>query len=152
MEFCKHGFCPTGGERSAPGLLLLSRPRFRPSRGRAGVSLGLDGCEVRLCDPCARLSHLSRFCSVCVPAPPGVFLPISPVCVPAPGSPRCLFTGKSFSQSVFLPVGTNSMYWVQYTDCVCKLARTLRGPWAASHLYRAQIQSPDPFSSSWMAL
>ena len=57
----------------APGprlfLRLLSRPRFRPSRGRvvagrwwvpgrpvggarAGVSLGLDGCEVRLCDLC----------------------------------------------------------------------------------------------------
>ena len=24
-------------------------------RGRAGVSLVLDGCEVRLCDPCARV-------------------------------------------------------------------------------------------------
>ena len=32
-------------------LRLLSRPRFRPSRGLAGVSLGLDGCEVRLSDP-----------------------------------------------------------------------------------------------------
>ena len=35
------------GERSTPGLRLflrlLSRSRFRPSRGRAGVSLGLDG-------------------------------------------------------------------------------------------------------------
>ena len=43
----------------APGLRLfmrlLSRPRFRPSRGRAGVSLGLDGCEVRLCPPCVRV-------------------------------------------------------------------------------------------------
>ena len=37
-------------------------------RGRAGVSLGLDGCEVRLCDPCARVRR------VCVPASPGVFL------------------------------------------------------------------------------
>ena len=45
-------------------LRLLSRPRFRPSRGRrAGVSLGLDGCEVRLCDPCARV----RPCVPCVP-------------------------------------------------------------------------------------
>ena len=54
---------------SGPALRMLSRPRFRLSRGRAGVSLGLDGCEVRLCDPCARVSR---------------------VC---PGSPRCLFTG-----------------------------------------------------------
>ena len=41
-----------------------------------GVSLGLDGCEVRLCDPCARVRP-------CVPC-------VSRVC---PGSPRCLFTG-----------------------------------------------------------
>ena len=88
----------------APGprlfLRLLSRPRFRPSRGRvvagrwwvpgrpvggarAGVSLGLDGCEVRLCDPCARVRP-------CVPC-------VSRVC---PGSPRCLFTGTCF-QTVF---------------------------------------------------
>ena len=80
------------GERSAPGLRMLSRPRFRPScgragvfrfrpsRGRAGVSLGLDGCEVCLCDPCARVRpcvpFVSRACPVCVPAPPGVFLPV----------------------------------------------------------------------------
>ena len=36
---------------------------------RAGVSLGLVGCEVRLCDPCARVPPC-----VPVPAPPGVFL------------------------------------------------------------------------------
>ena len=43
------------------------------SRGRgAGVLVGLDGREVRLCDPCARVSRVSRVC---------------------PGSPRCLFTG-----------------------------------------------------------
>ena len=53
--------------------------------GRAGVSLGSDGCEVRLCDPCARVRpcvpcvrtriHIhNRVCPVCVPAlPPGVF-------------------------------------------------------------------------------
>ena len=29
-----------------------------------------DVCEVRPCDPCARV------CPVCVPAPPGVFLPV----------------------------------------------------------------------------
>ena len=38
------------------------------------MSLGLDGCEVRLCDPCARVRP-------CVPC-------LSRVC---PGSPRCLF-------------------------------------------------------------
>ena len=56
------------GERSAPGLRLflrlLSRPRFRPSRGRAGVSLGLDGCEVRLCDPCVRVCAGLGFFSI----------------------------------------------------------------------------------------
>jgi len=64
------------------GLRLLSRPRFRSSRCRAGcvcwwVNLGLDGCEVRLCDPCARVERpcVPRVCPVCVPAPPGVFLP-----------------------------------------------------------------------------
>ena len=69
------------GAVGSPGLRLLLRllirPRFRPSqRGRAGVSLGLDGCEVRLCDLCVRVC-------ACV----------SLVC---PGSPRCLFTPVSF--------------------------------------------------------
>ncbi len=50
----------------------------------------MDGCEVRLCDPCAlvrpRVPCVSRVCpgsprclfigTVCVPAPPGVFLPV----------------------------------------------------------------------------
>jgi hypothetical protein len=36
--------------------------------------VGLDGCEVRLCDPCARVRPGAPFVScVCVPAPPGVF-------------------------------------------------------------------------------
>ena len=62
------------GRLRPPGLLrLLSRPRFRPSRGRAGVSLGLDGCEVRLCDPCARVRPCVPCVPVCVPAPPGIF-------------------------------------------------------------------------------
>ena len=55
-----------------------------PSRGRAGVSLGLDGCEVCLCDPCARVRP-------CVPC-------VSRVGV-CPGSPRCLFTGTRFGGS-----------------------------------------------------
>ena len=63
---------------------LLSRPRFRPSRLRRVVvrSLCLDGCEVRLCDPCARV----RPCGPCVP--------VSRV---SPGSPRCLFPGTRYS-------------------------------------------------------
>ena len=66
--------------------------------------VGLDGCEVRLCDPCARLCP----CVLCVPCvsrlPPVSFyryyatirvpvcarVSVSRVC---PGSPRCLFTG-----------------------------------------------------------
>ena len=56
------------------GCCVLSWSRFRPSRGRAGVSLGLDACEVRLCPPCVRVcACVSRVC---------------------PGSPRCLFTGN----------------------------------------------------------
>ena len=35
--------------------------------------VGLDGCEVRLCDPCARVS---RVCPGSPTAPPGVFLPV----------------------------------------------------------------------------
>ena len=54
-------------DTSTSGRRLLSRPRIRSSRGRAGVSVGLYGCEVRLCDPCARV--VSRG----VPAPPVSF-------------------------------------------------------------------------------
>ena len=53
------------GERSAPRLRLLSRPRFRPSRGRAvcrWVWNMVVRTEVRLCDPCARV----RPCVPCV--------------------------------------------------------------------------------------
>jgi len=48
------------------GLRPLSRPLIRSSRGRSGALVGWDGCEVRLC---VRVP-------VCVPAPPGVFLPV----------------------------------------------------------------------------
>ena len=75
------------------GRPLLSRPRgafgsvaaavesaadsvIARSCGRAGVLVGLDGCEVLLCDPCARV----RPCVPCV----------------CPGSPRCLFTGTRY--------------------------------------------------------
>ena len=69
----------------APGLRLLSRPRFRPSRGRAGVSLGLDhwmvvrfvcGSVLIRVPVCARVS---RACPVCVPAPPVSFYRSGPV-------------------------------------------------------------------------
>ena len=52
-------------------------PSARNARSKdVGVLVGLDGCEVRRCDPCAlvrpRVPCVSRVC---------------------PGSPRCLFTG-----------------------------------------------------------
>ena len=49
-----------------------------------GALVGWDGCEVRLCDPCARVP-------VCVPAPPGVFLPLQyPILFGAWNSPSFL--------------------------------------------------------------
>ena len=66
---------PTGpGPRfTAQGLCQwppLSRPRCvgRRDRTAVGCMVGLDGCEVRLCDPCARVSR------VC-PGSPGVIIP-----------------------------------------------------------------------------
>ncbi len=63
------------GERSAPGLRPLSRPLIRSSRGRSGALVGWDGCEVRLC----------VLVPVIVPAPPGVFLPVSIILIPKIG-------------------------------------------------------------------
>ena len=70
------------GSVSAPGS-VGRRVRFRMSvlHVTCGVCASLCGrlwvgmverdvCEVRPCDPCARV------CPVCVPAPPGVFLPV----------------------------------------------------------------------------
>jgi hypothetical protein len=68
------------GERSAPGLVTSPAGAAVESaadsvvRGRSGALVGWDACEVRLCDPCAR------------------------VC---PGSPRCLFTGHPIFDSQF---------------------------------------------------
>ena len=42
------------------------------SRGRACAFVGRDGCEVRLCDPCVRVSHVSRVS----PGSPSDFLPV----------------------------------------------------------------------------
>ena len=66
MEICGSGCTDT--RPGPPGVFLpvLSVGRDRTA---VGCMVGLDGCEVRLCDPCARVSR---------------------VC---PGSPRCLFTG-----------------------------------------------------------
>ena len=67
--------------RTTPGLRLflrlLSRSRFRPSRGRCGCVVGFGWMVVRFVrvirvPACARVSRVSRVC---------------------PGSPRCLFTG-----------------------------------------------------------
>ena len=78
--------------RGEADLPLLSRPRGAVDSGPAAVLAAVesvavfvrvcvfgflvDGCEVRPCDPCARV----RPCVPCVP-----------VC---PGSPRCLFTDR----------------------------------------------------------
>ena len=55
------------GERSAPGLRLLRLESAAASAVALTCGLcvlvGLDGCEVRLCDPCARLCP----CVLCVP-------------------------------------------------------------------------------------
>ena len=76
-----------GSVRLSGELRLLSRPRIRSSSrpatrsGRAGVLVGVDGCEVRLCDPCACV----RPCVPCVTRLPPV--------------PRCLFTGTGTDSS-----------------------------------------------------
>jgi hypothetical protein len=69
----------TSRERYPGYLRLLSRPRFRSRAdvtcGLCVLLVGLDGCEVRLCGPCA-------FVRPRVP------------CVPCVSRlPRCLFTG-----------------------------------------------------------
>ena len=46
--------CPYGYLDLVERVVLISQVG-RSSRGRAGVLVGLDGCEVRLCDPCARV-------------------------------------------------------------------------------------------------
>ena len=51
------------------------------------VGGGLDGCEVRLCLPCARVRP-------CVPAPPGVSIHIT-ICVLCAVSDSQLFHGRS---------------------------------------------------------
>jgi hypothetical protein len=68
--------------------------RFRAGAGRRSV------WSVCLC------ASACSVCLVCVPAPPGVFLPV-PVARVCPGSPRCLFTGSvsvPAPPGVFLPV------------------------------------------------
>ena len=53
---------------SAKNITSMSRPRFaridRSSRCHAGVLVGLDGCEVRLCDPCAHVCPCVPMCPV----------------------------------------------------------------------------------------
>jgi hypothetical protein len=94
----------THGIRITEALVVPARERFRSScvRFRAGALVGWDGCEVRLCDQCSRVRpcapcvsrvqappvffHRYRvLCPVCVPAPPGVFLP-GLVCPAPPGA------------------------------------------------------------------
>ena len=66
------------GRLRAPAAVLAAVESAAVSAvasGRAGVSLGLDGCEVRLCDPCPRV----RLCVPCVSRlPPESFNRIVP--------------------------------------------------------------------------
>ena len=94
---------PRGAVDSGPAAVLaamLSRSRFRPRRAVVRVCrwVWVDGCEVRPCDPCARV----RPCVPCVP------------CVSR--LPRCLFTGTliqytSRVQCRGLGVLLNSLPW-----------------------------------------
>ena len=85
---------PGSGRLPGPAAVLAAVESAAVSAvacgGRAGecrCSLGLDGCEVRLCDPCARVHP-------CVPC-------VSRVC---PGSPRCLkSSGESWTQGTLSP-------------------------------------------------
>ena len=73
----------------------MSRPRIRSSRGRAGVLVGLDACELRLCDPCACV----RPCVPCVSRPP-------------PGCPRgCLFAVSGANAQNHERATRNSKWW-----------------------------------------
>ena len=72
MLFCARSNCEREHYqycRDTAGLITSGHGVWAATgRPWVGGFLGLDGCEVRLCDPCARVSR---------------------VC---PGSPRCLFT------------------------------------------------------------
>ena len=69
--------------------------RGETSSGRARCALvGRDGCEVRLCEPCALASSVSRVCpSTCPVCPVRDVGPVLawPSSVLGPGSPRCFF-------------------------------------------------------------
>ena len=92
-------------------LRLLSRPRFRPSRGRrAGVSLGLDGCEVRLCDPCARVSRVSEITHRHT-------FTFTQSLHSRSRLPRCLFTGSRYRVQYRYPVCARVSAWVWVDGC-----------------------------------
>jgi len=68
--------------------------RGETSSGRARCALvGRDGCEVRLCEPCALASSVSRVCPTCPVCPVRDVGPVLawPSSVLGPGSPRCFF-------------------------------------------------------------
>ena len=79
----------SGAAAEAPAAVdVLSRPRIRSSRGRAGVLVGMDGCEVRL--TVIRVPVRARVSRVC------------------PGSPYnvCVFSSKLVSRNTQVPKQT----------------------------------------------
>ena len=71
------------GERSAPGLRLLSRPRFWPSRRRSGLACWWVWMVVRFV-VVIRVPLCAPACPVCVPCvtrlPPVSFYRLRPDC------------------------------------------------------------------------
>jgi hypothetical protein len=117
----------------AAAVVLLSRPRFRSVVRvvRVGALEGWDSCEVRLCDPCARVRQCVPCVSRVCPGSPGVFLPVSP--------------------GVFLPV---YRYYVQnpVRVPVCVLARAagrVRGSSALSSCEFLRSSVPGRIATRW---
>ena len=67
---------PPGGAPPRAGRSAKAQRGAASGARGAGVLVGLDGCEVLLCDPCARV----RPC----PGSPGVFLPVPVLCTSVP--------------------------------------------------------------------
>jgi hypothetical protein len=86
---------PVKRHRGEPGHTPVPVPvRGETSSGRARCALvGRDGCEVRLCEPCALASSVSRVCPTCPVCPVRDVGPVLawPSSVLGPGSPRCFF-------------------------------------------------------------
>ena len=82
--------------------------RGETSSGRARCALvGRDGCEVRLCEPCALASSVSRVCPARVPCVPCVMSVRS-----SPGRPRSSVLGPGSPRCFFEPTARFIQYWL----------------------------------------